>query len=475
MTKTRLHILRKIAVLSFVLLALSGCIKNGQLRTEYVEGNCLWDNLNCNQSMVEQYPEYDLAFIEFSERGNLYSREDTRKVFDFIDRKANQEDGAAVFVFVHGWKNNAEFDNKNVRQFRDFLSRAAENAVVGERKVIGLFLGWRGDVTNVPIARNLTYWGRKSVAEEIGSGGVTEVFAKLNQILIEQYEEESTNSALYKNTYVIIGHSFGGAIVLSALHDVLLDQLVDANPLIYNESGQCHKIKRFADALVLLNPAIEANRAILLKEAAARCNFKEDQPRLMHVLSSDGDNATRIFFPIGQYVNLALPSSPKKLERAINGKKIIIDERKMDLNTIGNLKQLRTGYLSFDKKAQSWAIADCMDDLGECGITGKKQQRNHFPINKNDPLSFIKTDRNFIKNHGDVFGCYVQSYITAIIFETQAIDKGYRSDTSNVLQKEKSETIDGCNHIDFDFKQCFNNQLEDYDCDVPTSSILPKF
>ena len=79
----------------------------------------------------------------------------------------------------------------------------------------------------------------------------------------------------------------------------------------------------------------------------------------------------------------------------------------------------------------------------------------------------IRDSRNFIKDHNDVFGCYVQSYITAVIFETQAIDKGYRSNASQLDEVEKSETIEGCNHLDFDFKQCFNNQLEDYDCGVP--------
>jgi len=231
--------------------------------------------------------------------------------------------------------------------------------------------------------------------------------------------------------------SFGGAIVLSALHDVLLADLVAANPLLYRESPECQKIKRFADALVLLNPAIEANRAILLKEAAARCQFNKDQPKLMHVLSSDGDNATQIFFPIGQYANLTATLSPKKLKRTVNGKEIILDER----------------------------MAECKDDLVACGVTKQKKQDNHFPVNDNDPLSFIKTDKNFIKNHNDVFGCYVQSYITAIIFETQALDKGYRS--AKYQETEKSETIEGCNHLDFDFKQCFNNQLEDYDCGTP--------
>ena len=30
-----------------VLLSLSACLKNSQLRTEYVNGNCLWDAVDC--------------------------------------------------------------------------------------------------------------------------------------------------------------------------------------------------------------------------------------------------------------------------------------------------------------------------------------------------------------------------------------------------------------------------------------------
>ena len=449
------------------MLSLSACLKNTQLRTEYVDGNCLWGEVDCSQSMIEQYGEYDLTFIEFTERGNLYNRENAKSVLNYIDQFAKHDDGVAVFVFVHGWKHNAKTNDSNVRQFREFLSRAAENQIVGEKKVIGLYLGWRGDITSVPIVRNLSYWGRKGVAEEIGSGAVTEVFSQLHKILVENFEENSGNNILYKNNYVIIGHSFGGGIVLSALHDVMLKDLVSANPLVMNESKKCQKIKRYADALVLLNPAIEANKVILLKEAASRCDFGDDQPKLMHVLSSDGDNATKIFFPIGQYTNIASTASPKKLERNINGKKIIINESALNTSTVGNLKQFRTGYLSFDRDSNDWSYAKCRESLDGCGVTKKRQQDNHFPVNENDPLSFIKTDKNFIKNHNDVFGCYVQSYITSIMFETQAIDKGYRNDTSNSLVKEKSETIEGCNHLDFDFKQCFNNQLEDYDCGTP--------
>jgi len=454
---------RKFIVFGFLVSVLSACVKSGQLRTEYVADNCLWGERECRHSMLERYPEYDLAFIEFSERGNLYDRADASKVLEFINNKAKGNNGAAVFVFVHGWKHGADFDDSNVRQFREFLSKAAENEVVGRREVVGLYLGWRGDITKVPLARDLSYWARKSVAEEIGSGGVTEVFSQLHQILVQQFDDNSKDSALYKNTYVIIGHSFGGAIVLSAMHDVLLNDLVSARPVDFSDEVQCKKIKRFADALVLLNPAIEANKAILLKEAAARCNFTDSQAKLLHVLSSDGDRATKVFFPIGQYADITKTLSPKKLSRVVGGKDVIIDERLLNVTTVGNLEQFRTGYLSYDKSNNDWRLANCKDGLEQCGVTRAKRQKNHFPIKENDPLSFIKTDKHFIKDHNDVFGCYVQSYISAVIFETQAIDKGYKQTSSSTQANENM----ACNHLDFDFKRCFNNQLEDYDCSAP--------
>ncbi|MFT5571749.1 MAG: hypothetical protein ACI9FR_000669 [Cryomorphaceae bacterium] len=369
----------------------------------------------------------------------------------------------AVFVFVHGWKHNAGFNDSSVVQFRDFLSRAAENEVVGRRKVIGLYLGWRGDFTSIPLARETTYWARKSVAEEIGAGGATEIFSQLHKALVSQFESSTEPELADKNSYVIIGHSFGGAIVLSALHDVLLKDLVAANTSVGGGPNPCARVNRFADALVLLNPAIEANKVILLKEAAARCSFENDQNKLMHVLSSEGDRATRIFFPIGQYANLTSPLGPKKLKRRINGKDIILDERRLDVETAGNLQQIRTSFLSFDNKTKNWKIADCGDGLAQCGVVAAAQKENHIATSANDPLAFIKTDSNFMRNHGDVFNCYVQSFITAVIFENQSIAMQRGS------MPYTEQRIEGCTHNDFKFNSCFYNQLDDYDCAVPGS------
>jgi len=148
---------RRLTIWFFLLLCLSACTANKQLRTEFVSDNCLWGKTSCDNAVIERYLEYDLAFVEFTERGNPYDRASIERVLNHIDQQAKSDDGAAVFVFVHGWKHNAEHDDSNVVQFREFLSRAAENNVVGERKVIGLYLGWRG-----AFSTNCTkYWLRK--------------------------------------------------------------------------------------------------------------------------------------------------------------------------------------------------------------------------------------------------------------------------------------------------------------------------
>lgn len=454
------------------LLLVTGCVSNKAFRTETAVRTCFDQSMECGASVVENHLAFDLTFIEFSERGNLFDRDRARYVLDFIDQQAKSPKGAAVFVYVHGWKHNASANDTNVKQFADFLARAAENEIVGQRKVIGLYIGWRGKSVTLPVFRETTYWARKTVAEEIGAGGVTEIFSELHQTLVAQFNQAEDPTQAYKNIYVIVGHSFGGAIVLSAIHDVLLNEIIaSAEGKRSEQAVACRKIARFADSVLLLNPAIEANRIILLREAASRCKFSEDQPSLLKVLSSDGDFATHVFFPIGQYANITSTITPNKLKRSTQGREIVLDEKLLDVTTAGNLQQIRTGYLGYDKETNAWRLDSCQEHPQECGITRPDKQKNHYPVHANDPLKFIKTDRNFIENHSDVFNCYVQSFITAGVRETQAVERGFRAIAADRGETE-SNTPAGCSAQKFDFKQCFNNQLDEYDCLPPDEGIF---
>ena len=83
------------------------------------------------------------------------------------------------------------------------------------RKVVGVYIGWRGESIDIRGVNNLTYWDRKAVAEQVGRGGVTEFLLKLEKAL------RNPETELNKNVFLVTGHSFGGAVVLSALHEVM--------------------------------------------------------------------------------------------------------------------------------------------------------------------------------------------------------------------------------------------------------------
>lgn len=459
--KAAQRVMRSVVIGFLCISGLAACVQNSPYRTGGVVEGCSFDSTPCEQALIERYLEFDLGFVEFTQRGNIYDRALSNQVMQHVEDLATSDTGAAVFVFVHGWKHGASANDSNVVAFREFLSRAAENPFVGQRRVVGVYLGWRGGVTTLPLVRELSYWGRKSVAEEVGSGGATEVLSQLQYSLVEQFRDaDELPDRLYKNTFVVIGHSFGGAIVLTALHDILLNELIAASGASSKlDAARCNKVKRFADGVLLINPAIEANRAILLREVAAKCQFGPEQPQLLHVLSSEADLATSRYFPLGQSLNLTSTLSPKKLTRVINGKTVELSEKDLDVNTVGNYAPLRTGYLYRDIDAGLWRHQLCADDLEKCGVIDSD---NHIAVNDNDPLVFLRTDENFIRDHNDAFSCYVQAYMTTVMFETQATDKGY----ADSVGLEQDEVVANCNPRGFNFSRCFNNQLYDYNCEL---------
>ena len=61
------------------------------------------------------------------------------------------------------------------------LKNLSESNVLGSRKLVGIYIGWRGKSMHGLGTENLTYWDRKSVAQEVGKGGVTDVFIELEK------------------------------------------------------------------------------------------------------------------------------------------------------------------------------------------------------------------------------------------------------------------------------------------------------
>jgi pimeloyl-ACP methyl ester carboxylesterase len=204
-------------------------------------------------------------------------------------------------VFVHGWEHNARACDPNLLAIDTVLKQTAdaEAAVGANRPVIGIFVGWRGLSFYAGWLTNFTFWNRKTAALRVAPGSVRELFARLRRFR----QSRDTDSTL-----VIVGHSFGGLVVFSAL----------AQPLVKLAllSGPEHVVPFFANLVLLVNPAFEAARYLPVFSLVQHKHFAK-QPPLMISITASNDQATGIAFPIGAwseaFLSMAATRSKNKL------------------------------------------------------------------------------------------------------------------------------------------------------------------
>src|SRR5262249_22226914 len=145
-------------------------------------------------------------------------------------REAADDDFLAI-VFVHGWKHNAHESDDNVDHFREALLRLSETEYAlsqaqhqPARRIVGIYLGWRGESISLPVIENLTFWDRKNTAHKVGHGEVTEVLNRIDQL--RQVKDAQSPGGSSRSRLIVVGHSFGGAVVFSALEQILEERFV---------------------------------------------------------------------------------------------------------------------------------------------------------------------------------------------------------------------------------------------------------
>jgi hypothetical protein len=249
---------------------------------------------------IEKNAGFNIGYVELDDQGWFWSHKQWRAVKDEITNEAAQSpDGLTMIVFVHGWKNNADFDNGNVQMFRGVLTNLA--ATLGPRKVFGVYLGWRGlsaksDLLPIPLGKGLTFYHRKSVAERIGhQGAATQVFTEL-EMMQDEFNAQNRSPESRAELF-IIGHSFGGQLVYSAISQVLIERLVLAS-----HQHDAQRVRSLGDIVILLNPAFEAS---LFHNIYALANSRDivyppDQTPVLAIFTSKSDWATGLAFPAGR-------------------------------------------------------------------------------------------------------------------------------------------------------------------------------
>lgn len=443
------HVLNFRALLSSLTstIVLAGCAGNTMYHQSGHSANaCIQDagSSECLGSRYQHFESHDIAFVEFTERGNVFDESATDEVLNEIRRHA-AESGIVLITFIHGWRHNSSEEDDNVKSFKatlEFMSERLEKEFKGRphlenRRLIGLYVGWRGSSIALPPFDLLSFWDRKAVAEEVGSGGVSKLLMELDRA-----SSVPTKAGKNLNVYVVIGHSFGGTIAVRALSDLLGERL--RNP---TSQGYARLI---GDGIIVLNPAIEATQMLPVVETALRGKYPGDQLPLFFSLSSDSDWATHYAFPVGQTLGLLTWSQTLLKrdyfhDRAQPGAPIDLDERQLDTNTIGNYAPFLTHYLTagHGKDDIAFQITSCEETPQRCAPKGLTGLSGLPAIGRPEhayPLYFIKTDKSVMPSHNGIFNNEVRSFVfTAMDTVIRRLDApkpplGTKADRDNFIQ-----------------------------------------
>jgi hypothetical protein len=300
----------------------------------------------CRSLVVEHAPEYDLYFAEFDDQGWPFDAPRYgaagRQTPIFIDNLRHElsdgADGLSIVTFVHGWKHSAASEDDDVDTFRQVLTGLShlesQNARC-RRKVIGLYVGWRGRALSLgDTIENVSFWDRKNVAAKVAQGSVRELFARIRSLegAANQPHPGPTDQPCrdHRVRSMYIGHSFGGLILFTVLSEALIKDVADFQDAM-RESGNGRRpamLQREGDLVLLVNPAIEATRYDALSRAVQRQPSEVYEAPLFVSIASVDDDATRVAFPIGRALGTIFEAySPalRSTERAANLKTISQD------------------------------------------------------------------------------------------------------------------------------------------------------
>ncbi len=429
--------IRQLTLILFIPFVIIGCAPNKVYRSVF--GVC---NVPCGKD-GEDYSlqihnknknsEYLLSFVEIDDQGQLRNRRQMTALLKYLSGIAEKE-SVLINVFVHGWHHNADPEDENVQGFKNILeelSKAQPNS--NKRKLVGIYVGWRGESIEAPLVKYLTFWDRKNTAQDVGDLGLTELLLRLEKITHNRNELLPPK----KSRLVTIGHSFGGAVVYSATAQILLSRFIESQhdqgyetkqktPLINaNKDGESKSNDQhtdgFGDLVVLLNPAFEALRYAPAFDMAQEGCKGAVAPRLA-ILTSETDYATGLAFPLGRALNTFFETHDE-----VNRNECIypmtLDEGKADRNTVGHYEPLISHRLTPLGSRKGYQILSKGDDkivwseqkhggsiqVGETLLTHLQKS------NPRSPYLNIRVDKDLMNGHNDILKPEITHFIASMI------------------------------------------------------------
>lgn len=409
---------------------LSGCVPNRLYRKQ---------GLSIQEApIVDGLPaHFKLAMIEFDDMGEAWekchslSEPDScqlTRALELIRREKRKSSDLVVVVFTHGWKNNASPNNerkKNLHDFKAVMERlaAGEDANVQQlnqasgqgvvpakrRSYIGVYLGWRGQSLAGDIFT--TFWNRRDAAERVGSSDFAETLYRIMQTT----KEDSPQSKV-----ILVGHSFGARALETALTNTFVSLLVPRPGTIGPVGPPVPWAP--ADLIVYVNAATDSFRTKQMIELMKRTQFGVSRgilntsgPLFLSVTST-GDQATKLAFPLGQNISA--------LEKSFRAKYDFETPEPPNQKTFFT----RTpGHIPFLLSHVVRPVAKpciSLPELFRFSTNGQCFEMTPLQGRWNDsPFWVVTVPPAIIKDHGDIFNASFMTMIIDLLAQYQVLNR----------------------------------------------------
>jgi hypothetical protein len=344
--------------------------------------NLPWLGITANEpyqsgDSVFDFEGYRLSIVEFDDEGRCYDRRQMVALAGELERLSDTD--AIIVVFVHGWKHTGRSNDDNLENFMKVLKNTAQQQGPDGLPVLGVFVAWRGLSLFGLWLDNLTFWDRKQAGLRVSTGSPRELLGRLRHF---KYERKRKGG---EPLLVIIGHSFGGMIVYSAL----------AQSLIEAASLPAHQVvPSFADLVLLVNPAFEAVRYLPIYDLMIERDAGGYTPAQLPVfvsVTAVNDLATGLAFPAGMLISL--------LQERTRG----WQERQALLHTMGHLAWMRTHRLSGTPSQTGTA-----EDIG-----GTFLQRTN--LHEHNPFWVVSATPDVVNGHGGIWLPPFVNFVQAMV------------------------------------------------------------
>ncbi len=353
---------------------------------------------------------YDVAFIEFGEQGSYQDPTQLQNAVDLIKRVPRP----LVITYVHGWHHGAR--SADVEKFSGWLAEIAKSKLIQNAglRPVGIYLGWRGEITTMPVVRQFTFFSRKAAAERLASNfDCYDAIAAVSQAARESHGPTGQYT-------VLIGHSFGGLVVERAVAHAI-------NAEMHGHAAADRSLP--ADLILMVNPASDS---VLTRQmiAALYSRHTENSRPFLVSLTSTGDAATGTAFP----ASTSLAATTKVFnDVVVPGQDQRENERRFYTVTPGHNKFLINHETV--KTAETMAAPGGLnalqtnlsnhlkgDSFTTDGAPGRLDLWHIQPIGDVDvPYWDVKVDPAIIKDHGDIWNPKAQAMMAAVFRMTNPL------------------------------------------------------